>query len=120
MGQAELPVGTDMGRQRAVEQGLGRRHRIARRIYRDHAFDGRLPRRRGRAQRVQPLLGLARRGGLVDEMHLVVSPTALGRGVSVAARVTDPRTGEILDADIGMSDVFARGSRRCAVACGDP
>lgn len=27
---------------------------------------------------------------------------------------SDPRTGEILDADIGMSDVFGRGSRRAA------
>lgn len=28
---------------------------------------------------------------------------------------TDPRSGEIIDADIGMSDVFARGSRRLIV-----
>jgi len=33
-------------------------------------------------------------------------------GFAVGPSHADPRTGEILDADIGMSDVFARGSRR--------
>jgi len=35
-------------------------------------------------------------------------------GFAIGPRRTDPRTGEILDADIGMSDVFGRGSRRLA------
>ncbi|WP_284617261.1 zinc-dependent metalloprotease [Aquabacterium humicola] len=33
-------------------------------------------------------------------------------GFAIGPSRADPRTGEILDADIGMSDVFARGSRR--------
>jgi len=33
-------------------------------------------------------------------------------GFAIGPSHADPRTGEILDADIGMSDVFARGSRR--------
>ncbi|MBA4340763.1 MAG: metallopeptidase [Methylibium sp.] len=33
-------------------------------------------------------------------------------GFAIGPSHTDPRTGEIIDADIGMSDVFARGSRR--------
>ncbi|MFY7867836.1 zinc-dependent metalloprotease [Roseateles sp.] len=33
-------------------------------------------------------------------------------GFAIGPSHSDPRTGEILDADIGMSDVFARGSRR--------
>lgn len=33
-------------------------------------------------------------------------------GFAIGPSHTDPRTGEILDADIGMSDVFARGVRR--------
>jgi Met-zincin/Domain of unknown function (DUF5117)/Domain of unknown function (DUF5118) len=36
-------------------------------------------------------------------------------GFAVGPSHTDPRSGEILDADIGMSDVFARGSRRMIV-----
>jgi hypothetical protein len=36
-------------------------------------------------------------------------------GFAIGPSHTDPRTGEILDADIGMSDVFARGSRRFIV-----
>lgn len=35
-------------------------------------------------------------------------------GFAIGPRNTDPRTGEILDADIGMSDVFGRGTRRFA------
>jgi len=33
-------------------------------------------------------------------------------GFAIGPSHSDPRTGEILDADIGMSDVFARGARR--------
>lgn len=33
-------------------------------------------------------------------------------GFAIGPRQVDPRSGEILDADIGMSDVFARGARR--------
>jgi hypothetical protein len=36
-------------------------------------------------------------------------------GFAIGPSRADPRTGEILDADIGMSDVFARGSRRLIV-----
>ncbi len=36
-------------------------------------------------------------------------------GFAIGPNSSDPRTGEILDADIGMSDVFARGSRRFIV-----
>ncbi|MBI5276559.1 MAG: zinc-dependent metalloprotease [Burkholderiales bacterium] len=36
-------------------------------------------------------------------------------GFAIGPSDADPRTGEILDADIGMSDVFARGSRRFVV-----
>ncbi len=36
-------------------------------------------------------------------------------GFAIGPSHADPRTGEILDADIGMSDVFARGSRRMFV-----
>ncbi len=36
-------------------------------------------------------------------------------GFAIGPSHADPRTGEILDADIGMSDVFARGSRRFLV-----
>lgn len=36
-------------------------------------------------------------------------------GFAVGPSHTDPRSGEILDADIGMSDVFARGARRFVV-----
>ena len=35
-------------------------------------------------------------------------------GFAIGPSHRDPRTGEILDADIGMSDVFGRGSRRLA------
>ena len=35
-------------------------------------------------------------------------------GFAIGPSHSDPRTGEILDADIGMSDVFGRGSRRFA------
>jgi hypothetical protein len=35
-------------------------------------------------------------------------------GFAIGPSHKDPRTGEILDADIGMSDVFGRGSRRLA------
>jgi hypothetical protein len=33
-------------------------------------------------------------------------------GFAIGPSQVDPRTGEILDADIGMSDIFARGARR--------
>lgn len=33
-------------------------------------------------------------------------------GFAIGPRRSDPRTGEIIDADIGMSDVFTRGARR--------
>jgi hypothetical protein len=33
-------------------------------------------------------------------------------GLAIGPRQVDPRSGEILDADIAMSDVFARGARR--------
>ncbi len=36
-------------------------------------------------------------------------------GFAIGPSRADPRSGEILDADIGMSDVFARGSRRLIV-----
>jgi hypothetical protein len=36
-------------------------------------------------------------------------------GFAIGPSHTDPRTGEILDADIGMSDVFGRGARRLVV-----
>ena len=36
-------------------------------------------------------------------------------GFAIGPSQADPRTGEILDADIGMSDVFARGARRLVV-----
>ncbi|MDH5539502.1 MAG: zinc-dependent metalloprotease, partial [Rhizobacter sp.] len=36
-------------------------------------------------------------------------------GFAVGPSHSDPRTGEIIDADIGMSDVFGRGSRRFIV-----
>ncbi|HEX2010878.1 MAG TPA: zinc-dependent metalloprotease, partial [Roseateles sp.] len=36
-------------------------------------------------------------------------------GFAIGPSHKDPRSGEILDADIGMSDVFARGSRRMIV-----
>ena len=36
-------------------------------------------------------------------------------GFAIGPSHKDPRTGEILDADIGMSDVFARGARRLVV-----
>jgi len=36
-------------------------------------------------------------------------------GFAIGPSHADPRSGEILDADIGMSDVFARGSRRLIV-----
>ena len=36
-------------------------------------------------------------------------------GFAIGPSHADPRSGEILDADIGMSDVFARGSRRFIV-----
>jgi hypothetical protein len=36
-------------------------------------------------------------------------------GFAIGPSHVDPRTGEILDADIGMSDVFARGARRLRV-----
>ncbi|MFN3304668.1 MAG: zinc-dependent metalloprotease [Roseateles sp.] len=35
-------------------------------------------------------------------------------GFAIGPSSRDPRTGEILDADIGMSDVFSRGARRLA------
>ena len=36
-------------------------------------------------------------------------------GFAIGPSHSDPRTGEIIDADIGMSDVFGRGSRRFIV-----
>ncbi len=33
-------------------------------------------------------------------------------GFAIGPRQVDPRSGEILDADIGMSDIYARGARR--------
>ncbi|MFG6448569.1 zinc-dependent metalloprotease [Roseateles sp. BYS180W] len=36
-------------------------------------------------------------------------------GFAIGPSHADPRTGEIMDADIGMSDVFARGARRLLV-----
>ncbi len=36
-------------------------------------------------------------------------------GFAIGPHHSDPRTGEIVDADIGMSDVFARGARRFLV-----
>lgn len=36
-------------------------------------------------------------------------------GIAIGPSNRDPRTGEILDADIGISDVFGRGARRLAV-----
>lgn len=36
-------------------------------------------------------------------------------GFAIGPSNKDPRTGEILDADIGMSDVFGRGTRRFAI-----
>lgn len=36
-------------------------------------------------------------------------------GFAIGPSQADPRTGEILDADIGMSDVFTRGARRLVV-----
>lgn len=39
-------------------------------------------------------------------------------GVAVGPHHSDPRTGEILDADIAMSDVFGRGARRLIVEDG--
>ncbi|MDZ7813898.1 MAG: zinc-dependent metalloprotease [Ideonella sp.] len=36
-------------------------------------------------------------------------------GFAIGPSKADPRSGEILDADIGMSDVFGRGSRRLVV-----
>lgn len=36
-------------------------------------------------------------------------------GFAIGPSKADPRTGEILDADIGMSDVFTRGARRLVV-----
>ena len=36
-------------------------------------------------------------------------------GFAIGPSQADPRTGEILDADIGMSDVFARGARRTVI-----
>ena len=36
-------------------------------------------------------------------------------GFAIGPSIADPRSGEILDADIGMSDVFARSSRRAIV-----
>ena len=38
--------------------------------------------------------------------------TGADAGFAIGPSHIDPRTGEILDADIGMSDVFARGARR--------
>jgi hypothetical protein len=38
--------------------------------------------------------------------------TGADAGFAIGPSQADPRTGEILDADIGMSDVFARGARR--------
>ena len=36
-------------------------------------------------------------------------------GFAIGPSHADPRTGEILDADIGMSDVFTRGARRAVI-----
>jgi len=36
-------------------------------------------------------------------------------GLAIGPSQADPRTGEILDADIGMSDVFTRGARRAVI-----
>ena len=38
--------------------------------------------------------------------------TGADAGFAIGPSHVDPRTGEIIDADIGMSDVFARGARR--------
>ncbi len=35
-------------------------------------------------------------------------------GFAIGPSIVDPRSGEILDADVGMSDAFARGARRLA------
>jgi len=41
--------------------------------------------------------------------------TGADAGFAVGPSQVDPRTGEIVDADIGMSDAFARGARRLVV-----
>ncbi len=41
--------------------------------------------------------------------------TAVGAGLAYGPHHSDPRTGEIIDADIAMSDVFGRGARRLLV-----
>ncbi|MEO3693220.1 zinc-dependent metalloprotease [Roseateles paludis] len=49
----------------------------------------------------------------MDAMHASVRWfTGADVGFAIGPRRVDPRTGEILDADIGMSDVFGRGARR--------
>lgn len=52
----------------------------------------------------------------MDATHATVRWfTGADVGFAIGPSQTDPRSGEILDADIGMSDVFARGSRRFIV-----
>ena len=41
--------------------------------------------------------------------------TGADLGLAIGPSQADPRTGEILDADIGMSDVFTRGARRAVI-----
>jgi hypothetical protein len=51
----------------------------------------------------------------LDAMHASIRWfTGSDVGFAIGPSHTDPRTGEILDADIGMSDVFGRGVRRLA------
>ncbi len=49
----------------------------------------------------------------MDSVHASIRWfTGADVGFAIGPSRTDPRSGEILDADIGMSDVFARGARR--------
>ena len=51
----------------------------------------------------------------MDAMHASIRWfTGADVGFAIGPSTKDPRTGEILDADIGMSDVFGRGTRRLA------
>jgi len=51
----------------------------------------------------------------MDSLHASVRWfTGADVGFAIGPSHRDPRTGEILDADIGMSDVFGRGTRRFA------
>ena len=79
-----------------VEQGL-RAHRLQERHRREAAARRRRLRHAGRAPRLDPLVRRRRRRLRARPQH------------------TDPRTGEIIDADIAMSDVFGRGAWRFRV-----